>query len=72
MKHIVTLAALALAVSGCADSGSNVPPTASPKPGVKVDAPGVNVDVERGGKTDVNAPGVNVRVKPTKNDKNDD
>jgi hypothetical protein len=59
-----SLCLYALGMAGCMRSEPTAPP---PGPGVKVNAPGVKVDVQgkdSGGGVKVNAPGVRVDVPP--------
>jgi hypothetical protein len=53
--------ALALILLGFALAGCNKEPARPPDPGVTINAPGVNVQVDKGG-VKVKAPGVNVDV----------
>src|SRR5262245_58762824 len=68
MKRFLAVATLSVLVLGCADRGPNAATTSKGK-GVNVQAPGVEVNVDPGGRTDVKAPGVNVEAGPAKTTK---
>ncbi len=71
MQRTAIFLGLAVILTGCADRRANAPATASDKGGVNIKAPGVEVNVERDGKTDVKAPGVDVKAGPPKTTKRD-
>jgi hypothetical protein len=68
VMKLLGVAVCMLGAMGCAARSTSAP-KADGRGGVKVDAPGVKVNVDSDGKTDVKAPGVEVETGPKKTTK---